>query len=83
MTGDKIGRPVSGLVRYNRRSVHGRGYFADIRDGTLVPRGMDWRSCGGYGTIMQILPDPTECGSTGGSVAADGQKTARCQWLAD
>ena len=38
---------------------------------------------GGYGAIMQILPDPTECRSTGGSVAADGQKTARCQWLAD
>ena len=32
---------------------------------------------------MQILPDPTECGSTGGSVAADGQKTVRCQWIAD
>ena len=24
-----------------------------------------------------------EGGSTGGSVAADGQKTARCQWIAD
>ena len=92
MTGDKIDRPVSGLVRYNRRSVHGRGYFTDIRGGTLVPGRMDWRSRGGlpggfwicsYGAIMQILPDPTECGSTGGSVAADGQKTARCQWLAD
>ena len=38
---------------------------------------------GGYSDIMQILPDPTEGGSTGGSVAADGQKTARCQWIAD
>ena len=38
---------------------------------------------GSYGTIMQILPDTAEGGSTGGSVAADGQKTARCQWIAD
>ena len=32
---------------------------------------------------MQILPDTAEGGSTGGSVAADGQKTARCQWITD
>ena len=38
---------------------------------------------GSYGTIMQILPDATEGGSTGGSVAADGQKTAGCQRFAD
>ena len=38
---------------------------------------------GSYGTIMQILPDATEGGSTGGSVAADGQKTAECQRFAD
>ena len=38
---------------------------------------------GSYSTIMQILPDTAEGGSTGGSVAADGQKTARCQWIAD
>ena len=52
---------------------------------------MDRRSRGGfpggfrigYSAIMQILPDPTECGSTGRSVAADGQKTVRCQWIAD
>ena len=88
-TGDKIGLPVSRLVGYNRRSAHRGGYFADIRGGTLVPRGMDRRSrgglpgrfwIGGYSAIMQILPDPTECGSTGGSVTAAGQKTARCQW---
>ena len=32
---------------------------------------------------MQILPDTAEGGSTGGSVAADGQKTVRCQWITD
>ena len=32
---------------------------------------------------MQILPDTAEGGSTGGSVATDGQKTVRCQWIAD
>ena len=32
---------------------------------------------------MQILPDAAEGGSTGGSVAADGQKTAGCQRIAD
>ena len=32
---------------------------------------------------MQILPDTTEGGSTGGSVAANGQKTAGCQRIAD
>ena len=38
---------------------------------------------GGDSAIMQILPDLTECGSTRGSITADGQKAARCQWLAD
>ena len=38
---------------------------------------------GSYGTIRQILPDTAEGGSTGGSIAADGQKTAGCQWIAD
>ena len=38
---------------------------------------------GSYSAIMQILPDTTESGSTGGSVAADRQKTTRCQWIAD
>ena len=90
--GDRIGRPVSGLVGYNNGPAHRGGYFTDIGSGTLVPRGMDRRPrsgfpggfrIGSYGTIMQILPDTAEGGSTGGSVAADGQKTARCQWIAD
>ena len=51
----------------------------DRRSRSGLPGGF---GIGGYGAIMQILPEPTECGSTGGSVAADGQKT-RCQWLAD
>ena len=38
---------------------------------------------GSYGTIMHFLSDSAESGSTGGSVAADGQKTAGCQRIAD
>ena len=53
---------------------------------------MDWRPrsgfpgglwIGSYSTIMHILSDTTESRSTGGSVAADGQKTAGCQRIAD
>ena len=53
---------------------------------------MDWRPrsgflgglwIGSYSTIMHILSDTTEGRSTGGSVAADGQKTAGCQRIAD
>ena len=92
VAGDRIGRPVSGLVGYNNGPAHRGGYFTDIGSGTLVPRGMDRRPrsgfpggfrIGSYGTIMQILPDTAEGGSTGGSVATDAQKTARCQWIAD
>ena len=91
-TGHKIDWPVGGLVGYHRRSTHGRGCFADLGSGTLVPRGMDWRSCGGlpgifrvcgYSVIMQTLADSTERGSTGGSATTNGQKAARCQWLVD
>ena len=87
-TGDRTGRPVG----YNSGTTHRGSYLTDIRGGTLVPRGMDRRSHSGfpggfrissYSAIMQILPDSTEGGSTGGSVTADGQKTARCQWIAD
>ena len=38
---------------------------------------------GSYSTIMHILSDTTEGRSTGGSVTADGQKTAGCQRIAD
>ena len=53
---------------------------------------MDWRSRGGLpsglglcgcSVIMQILPDSTERGSTGGSATTHGQKAARCEWLID
>ena len=91
-TGHKIDWPVGGLVGYHRRSTHGRGCLADLGSGTLVPRGMDWRSRGGlpgrfrvcgYSVIMQTLADSTERGSTGGSATTNGQKAARCQWLVD
>ena len=52
----------------------------DRRPGSGFPGGF---RVGSYGIIMQILPDTTEGGSTGGSVAADGQKTAGCQRIAD
>ena len=50
-------------------------------DRRSIPLGGFW--VGGDSAIMQILPDLIECGSTGGSVTADRQKTAGFQWLAD
>ena len=69
-----LDRPVGGLVGYNRRPAHGRGCFANLGSGTLVPRGMDWRPRGGLvdsGSAVTAL-------SGGGSATTHGQKAARC-----
>ena len=86
------GRSVDWSDTIEDQPTEERGCLADLGSGTLVPRGMDWRSRGGlpgrfrvcgYIVIMQTLPDSTERGSTGGSATTNGQKAARCQWLVD